>query len=429
MTHSPRQRRIAILCFGPMMSLITLADPLGLMLVPILFLQKNGFSTSPEQLALFQAGLEIPAYFGFVFGWLRDRYIIRSRIGDGGGIVLLALLAATSYLTLSWVGEQSGLLTIFWMLLAIAMLVRFTVAITQATLIASGRLYDAESPLSAASEAGTVLGNSSALLIGGWLARTHTLDQSLATAIIPCLLLATWAWLFRRTLPAESPSVPGSTSTDSVPVHHDWMVFSLILFIWNFSPVSGTPLLYFLTDHKGFSASDFGEYRAVYYVTMALTPLLYTQVVGRVGRLPIVAAAVGLFFGMDAAADNHGEAVIDEALHEFGRAGGVVGVIAIDGDKDIGVDFTEHAAHDTAFALLRFGADDRSGGGGDLAGFILRVVVVDVDISGGERFPEITYNGGDSSLLVVAGDKNSNARRTWEWSQVYTHSIGIVLIG
>jgi hypothetical protein len=297
-----RTPRAVFLCFAPLMALVALSDPLGLPLLPVLFMLKDGLHVPPERLALFEAGLEVPAYLGFCFGWLRDRHIDGSAIGDSGGIAIAAVAAALAYAALAHMGPAAGLPSVFALLLLAALLMRCAFACAQAMLVGWLRAGAPAAALSAAGEVGQVTGAASALLVGGWLAHAWPLADGLAATIVPCLLLCAWALAFRHRLPpvAARASAPQDTHHSRHHGPRHWRAFGLVLFAWNFSPVFGTPLLYFLTGQRGFSAADFGAFRAIYYVTMALAPFAYQRLADRAGRLgmarAVVAASMGASF-------------------------------------------------------------------------------------------------------------------------------------
>jgi hypothetical protein len=119
-----------------------------------------------------------------------------------------------------------------------------------------------------------------------------------------------------------------------------------------------------------------------------------------------VARAVRGVVGLDAAADHHVEVVLDEPLDERGGHAGVVGVVAVDHDVEVGLDVLEHPAHDVALALAELAPHDRAGRGGDRRGLVGRVVVVDVDRGLRQRAAEVGDHLRDRGGFVVAGDED-----------------------
>ena len=124
-----------------------------------------------------------------------------------------------------------------------------------------------------------------------------------------------------------------------------------------------------------------------------------------------VAAAIGGAGLVAAGADDHVELVGEKQVDHRRGGGGIVGQIAVGHDVHVGVDVGEHAADDMALALLALRADDRSGLAGHLASIVAAIVVVDVDRGAGQRGAEAGDRRADRGLLVVARQKDGDARR------------------
>src|SRR5215472_5711358 len=71
------------------------------------------------------------------------------------------------------------------------------------------------------------------------------------------------------------------------------------------------------------------------------------------------------------------ELVAQELVDEIRGGAGVIGVVAIDQDVDVGFDVGEHAAHHVALALQRLVTDDRPGVAGNHHAAVGGIVVVD----------------------------------------------------
>ena len=97
---SARGRREIVLYFGLLMTTLGLADPLGVVHLPILFTLKDKLGLRPPSVAVFEAIIMLPVYLGFAFGHLRDSWRPRGW-GDRGYFVLAAPVAACSYLWLA----------------------------------------------------------------------------------------------------------------------------------------------------------------------------------------------------------------------------------------------------------------------------------------------------------------------------------------
>ena len=79
------------------------------------------------------------------------------------------------------------------------------------------------------------------------------------------------------------------------------------------------------------------------------------------GVVGAVRRAVGQALDLAADTDDVVEVLVDQLLDHRGRGGGVVGVVAVDQQVDVGVDVGEGASYDVALALERLGADDGAG--------------------------------------------------------------------
>ncbi len=64
-----------------------------------------------------------------------------------------------------------------------------------------------------------------------------------------------------------------------------------------------------------------------------------------------MADGVGRRHGAVAGSADHVQPLVDQHVQHARRASGVVGIVAIDQDIDVGIDISEHPAHDMALAL------------------------------------------------------------------------------
>ncbi len=87
----------------------------------------------------------------------------------------------------------------------------------------------------------------------------------------------------------------------------------------------------------------------------------------------------------------------------------IIGIVAIRHHIEIGLDVTEHAADDVAFALQRLVPHHRTGLPGDRRRIVGRVVVKNVDRGLGQRAPKRMNHVGNRNFLVEAGKQNGNA--------------------
>ena len=79
---------------------IGLGSPLGIAAIPLSYFLKDGLHLSPVRLAVFLAIATLPVCFGFVFGFVRDRWR-SARWGDRQYLLVCALAAVGMYLWLA----------------------------------------------------------------------------------------------------------------------------------------------------------------------------------------------------------------------------------------------------------------------------------------------------------------------------------------
>src|SRR5271156_6997804 len=79
---------------------IGLGSPLGIAAIPLSYFLKDSLHLSPVRLAGFLAIATLPVCFGFVFGFVRDRWR-SARWGDRQYLLVCALAAVAMYLWLA----------------------------------------------------------------------------------------------------------------------------------------------------------------------------------------------------------------------------------------------------------------------------------------------------------------------------------------
>ena len=99
-------------------------------------------------------------------------------------------------------------------------------------------------------------------------------------------------------------------------------------------------------------------------------------------------------------------AVFDEAADKIGRAGRVIGRIAVDEHIDVGLDVGEHSADDIALAAADDAGELSAMGERDLRRPIAGRIVEDMNGGRGERSAKTVNDGADSALLIVAWDED-----------------------
>lgn len=163
-SHAPR----AIVSYFLILFLsIGLGTPTGIAAIPITYYLKDALHLSPVELAMFVAIASIPAYFGFVPGFIRDRFRPRP-MGDRAYLLAGATVALGAYLYLALAStiDYRGLLYAT-LIAGIAYLTVIAAAQAMMTGVAQARLMSGR--LSVVSGLGTYVPAVISALLGGWL--------------------------------------------------------------------------------------------------------------------------------------------------------------------------------------------------------------------------------------------------------------------
>lgn len=270
--------------FGMLMLTLGLAEPTGLVSLPVLFWLKDGLGLGPQSVALFEAVILIPAYFGFAFGFMRDRWRPFG-LGDRAYFWLVGPIAIACY---AWLAGSE----ITWTRLLAGMVVAATAieclhATTEAQMTAAAQRYAMSGGFSVLGEIAEVVPGMIALLIGGWMAssvspRTALLVAAIVMAVV--LLQSSWKTSFAATEVARDA---GDTENNAQAVrrllrHRALPPVMAALVLWNFSPGFGTALLFYLTDQVKVSPEVYGAYGAVLLFSGAVGALAYAAICRRV---------------------------------------------------------------------------------------------------------------------------------------------------
>ena len=97
-------------------------------------------------------------------------------------------------------------------------------------------------------------------------------------------------------------------------------------------------------------------------------------------------------------ADGHVGALGQQHVDQLRRVFRRIGTVAVGHQVDVGIDVGEHAPHHIALALARLPDDDGAGGARLQRRQVARIVVVDIDRSGGQRLAEAPHHVARSSV-------------------------------
>src|ERR1700683_3435234 len=116
-----------------------LGAPTGIAAIPIGYFLKDNLHLSPVELALFVAIAGVPAYFGFLPGFIRDRF--RPQVmGDRAYLLIGAIFALAAYLFLGMASIGYSTLLYATLIAGIAYLIIITAAQAMMTGVAQAHL-------------------------------------------------------------------------------------------------------------------------------------------------------------------------------------------------------------------------------------------------------------------------------------------------
>jgi MFS family permease len=268
--------------FGTLMLTLGLAEPTGLVSLPVLFWLKDGLQLGPKAIAIFEAVALAPLYVGFVFGFVRDRWRPFGR-GDHGYFLIAAPIAIASYL---WLATNTTSALRMLAGIVVAMLAfEFLAATTEGLMTEAAQRHVLTGHLSAVAEIAEIVPSIASMLLGGWLA-THVGARAsflLAAGFTGVILVQT---LLHR----PAALAPESTTTPDESHRHAirrllrnralWPAIGALL-LWNFSPGWGTPLVFFFSDTLKLSPEAFGAFRAATFAGGGVAAIVYATLCRR----------------------------------------------------------------------------------------------------------------------------------------------------
>jgi predicted MFS family arabinose efflux permease len=293
----PAVRRLALF-FGAAYFIQGFADlSSGLTRQPIQYLLKEQFQLSAADSGAFWAivglGWTLKPLYGFLSdsvpfaGYRRKSYLI-----------LMALIGTVGWLVLA--NFSSSYTTLLCALTLCAATLAFTDVLTDALMVETGRPLRLTGSFQAIQWAALSFALILAQLFGGYLA-TYASVRSvfLLAAAFPFSVVFITLSLVRENPVNDSHVTFAETFAALRQATHTRMLWTSIafLFLWNFSPSFGTPLLYYETDVLKFSKVFIGTLGAITQVGSVIGALLflfYGQVLS-LRRLLALTVALGVF--------------------------------------------------------------------------------------------------------------------------------------
>jgi hypothetical protein len=256
------------LYFSPLTLLVYLALPHAYLLdIATSFMLKNQLHATATQVSTFRLLTAIPVYFSFVFGFTRDLWNPFG-LKDRGFFMLFAPITAAIFLWVS--ASQLGYGQLFIGMLLAMFFFRFVSAAHQGLLALVGQEKLMSGRLSALwqiiSTVPYVLGG----FASGWVTEYLTPSRTFLLVAVITLLIAVYAlWkpaaVFAHAYDrAEARTTSLWGDIKRLFAHRAIYPAVLILFMFQFSPGSNTPLQFYLSDHLHASDEVYGAFNAIF---------------------------------------------------------------------------------------------------------------------------------------------------------------------
>lgn len=253
-----------------------LAEPTGLVSLPLLFWLKDGLALRPRSIAAFEAVALIPLYFGFVFGFIRDRWQPFGR-DDRTYFLIGAPVAIISYCWLA--SNPASPARLLAGILVAVVAFEFLGATAEGLMTEAAQRHLMTGRLSALSEIAEIIPSIASMLIGGWIAAHLDVGASFfVAALVTTAVLVQSFWRPHAVFPpidaVDEPEAHSHAIRRLLRTKALWPAIGALL-LWNFSPGWGTPLVFFLSDVLKLSPTAFGAFRAATFASGAVAALVY----------------------------------------------------------------------------------------------------------------------------------------------------------
>lgn len=258
---------------GVLMLLTSFAQPGGgLISIPVVFFLKNKLHLSAYQTAVFNLWTALPLYLAFAFGLLRDRWSPFGA-GDRGHLTLFGLATAALYAGIAFLNPTYALLLVGLLLLTAAMQTVMSSAAALFSAIGQEHLMagQASAVLNVALNLPLLVG----YLVGGGLSEMmegkSASDAARLLFLVGAGLMAAIAVMGgfgpRRMFTAHA--IPPTTrfTEDVVRLLKCWAIYPpfILLTLWNFAPIFGTALQYYLANTLHATDAQVGAFYAIYW--------------------------------------------------------------------------------------------------------------------------------------------------------------------
>ncbi len=267
------------LYFGPLTLLVYLVLPSSYLLdIATSYMLKNQLHASAMQVSTFRLFTAIPVYLSVVFGLTRDRWNPFG-LRDRGFFLIFAPVTAAIFVWLAFTNVSYG--GLFAGVFLVMLTFRFISAAYQGLMALVGQEQLVSGRLSALWNIVSTIPYVAGGLASGYLAEHLPPRQTfLLIAGLTMLIAAMGLWKPRAVFGKvyEQPLARGSTLIGDVRRllrHKAIYAPVLMMFLFQFSPGSNTPLQFYLTNELHASDAIYGFYNAIFQAAFLPVYLLY----------------------------------------------------------------------------------------------------------------------------------------------------------
>jgi len=244
----------------------------------ISILLKNGLHLRAGAVAGFWFIANIPGYVGFLFGMVRDRWSPFGRRDQG---ILVVFMFVTVVLFLLMAAGPATFAFLLAMTLGRSMSGQMVGSAQQGLTSVLGKEYAMSGRMSALWQAAGFLPGVCVAIVAGYLADHFPFRSSFLISGFVALGIFVFSLWRPRSIyddPAEQePPRSDSLWQDARDVLKAPGILPCIvlLFLWNFTPGTGTPILYYLTDTLHGNATQYGVFNGIFSAFFVPTFLLH----------------------------------------------------------------------------------------------------------------------------------------------------------
>jgi len=245
---------------------------------------------SADAIANFLFLVNFPAYIGFVFGFIRDRWGPFGRRDQG--LLILFCGLATAFLFAA-AGIPLTYVSLFIVFIASSIFGQFIASAQQGLTSLLGQEHVMSGRLSSVWQAAAGVPALIVSVLAGRVAKYCTSQQAFLMAGgigLAVTLFCLWRPKAVFDAAETAPIVKGRFIDDVVRLLRTPALYPVVilLFLWNFTPGVGTPIQFYLTDTLHGDATDYGNFNAIFNGCFIPSFLLYGYLCTKVKYRPLL---------------------------------------------------------------------------------------------------------------------------------------------